>query len=60
MQCKSNGGKQAGFEQHLKKYKEGKLEVKEDNSEIKAEWRERQKSTRGLIRVQCYTLPHYH
>ena len=49
------GKKHAGFKQHLKKHKEGKLEVKEDNSEIKAEWRGRQKSTRDLIRMQCCT-----
>lgn len=49
----------ADFKWHLKKYKEGKLEVKEDNSEIKAEWNKRQKSTRDLIRRQCYTPLHY-
>lgn len=55
------GKKHVGLQTALKETKkDGKLEVKEDNSEIKAEWSKREKSTRDLIRMQCCALLHYH
>lgn len=42
------GKNSAGLKQHLKKHKKGKLEVKEDNSEIKAEYSKRQNLLKTL------------